>query len=215
MTQQEQSLTETAYEAILERILDGRLKPGSRLQERRLGDELSLSRTPVREALSRLENEELVTRESRVSVVRTITLQDFLEILHVRLLLETEAVGLACGHIPADELKQLKQRAAEISGASKTEYAAFDNDLHGMILSYSGNRTLANIVGQLRKKTAMFNVGRIPERTGPVIHEHLAIIDALVEGNAEKARAAISTHLENVRASITNWINNYGRPATF
>ncbi|MBX3568663.1 MAG: GntR family transcriptional regulator [Rhizobiaceae bacterium] len=208
---QEQSLTETAYEAILGRILDGRLKPGSRLQERRLGEELSLSRTPVREALSRLENEELVTREQRVSVVRTITLQDFLEILHVRSLLETEAVGLACGKIPLEELQRLKTRAQTISGSSKAESAAFDSDLHGTILAYSGNRTLATIVGQLRKKTAMFNVGRIPERARPVIDEHVAIIDALIDGNAEAARAAISTHLENVRSSIVAWINSYGR----
>lgn len=208
---QEQSLTETAYEAILSRILDGRLKPGSRLQERRLGEELSLSRTPVREALSRLESEELVTREQRVSVVRTITLHDFLEILHVRMLLETEAVGLACGQIPVEELMRLKEHATKISGAPKAEYAELDNELHGMILSYSGNRTLASIVLQLRKKTAMFNVGRIPERTGPVVDEHIAILNALIEGNADKARKAISTHLENVRNSIIDWINNYGR----
>lgn len=211
---QEQSLTETAYEAILGRILDGRLKPGSRLQERRLGEELSLSRTPVREALSRLENEELVTREQRVSVVRTITLQDFLEILHVRSLLETEAVGLACGRIPPEELQQLKERASTITGASKVESAAFDDDLHGTILAYSGNRTLATIVAQLRKKTAMFNVGRIPERARPVVDEHVAIIDALIAGDADAARKAISAHLENVRASIVNWIHGYGRAST-
>ncbi|HSI40936.1 MAG TPA: GntR family transcriptional regulator [Xanthobacteraceae bacterium] len=209
----EQSLTETAYEAILSRILDGRLKPGSRLQERRLGDELSLSRTPVREALTRLENEELVTREERVSVVRTITLQDFLEILHVRLILETDAVELACGRIPAAELAALKERALALPGSSKLDYAAFDSDLHGTILRHAGNATLMSIVGQLRKKTAMFNVGRIPERTAPVYAEHMAIVDALIEGNRETARAAIATHLENVRASIINWIAGYGRAA--
>ncbi|QPC95500.1 GntR family transcriptional regulator [Mesorhizobium sp. INR15] len=208
----DQSLTETAYEAILNRILDGRLKPGARLQERPLGDELSLSRTPVREALSRLENEGLVSREQRVSIVRTITLQDFLEILHVRMLLETDAVGLACGNIPAEELQRLKARAKTMKGASKVAATEFDSDLHGTILDHSGNRTLAGIVAQLRKKTAMFNVGRIPERTGPVVDEHLAIIEALIANDAEAARKALSTHLGNVRASIASWISNYGRP---
>jgi len=210
---QDQSLTETAYEAILNRILDGRLKPGARLQERRLGDELSLSRTPVREALSRLENEGLVTREQRVSIVRTITLQDFLEILHVRMLLETDAVGLACGHIPLEELQRLKARTKAMKGASKADFVALDSDLHGTILDHSGNRTLAGIVAQLRKKTAMFNVGRIPERTGPVVDEHIAIIDALIANDPDAARKAIAMHLGNVRTSIVNWINSYGRPS--
>jgi len=211
---QDQSLTETAYEAILNRILDGSLKPGARLQERLLGEELSLSRTPVREALSRLENEGLVTRDQRVSIVRTITLQDFLEILHVRMLLETDAIGLSCGHIPVDELRQLKDRILAMKGASKADFAALDNDLHGTILNHSGNRTLAVIVAQLRKKTAMFNVGRIPERTGPVAEEHIAIIDALLANDADAARRAISAHLGNVRISIVNWINSYGRPSS-
>ncbi len=206
-----QSLTEVAYEAILGMILDGTLPGGARLQERRLADELKLSRTPVRDALSRLESEGLIIRQDRLSIVRTITVRDFFEILHVRKLLETEAVGLACGRIPAAELERLEAGLAATRTRGLSD-RSFDEDLHGTILRYAGNDVLASMVLQLRKKTAMFDVARIPARGEPVIAEHAAILAALVAGDAAAARAAIDTHLENVRNSIIEWISGIGGP---
>ena len=86
----------------------------------------------------------------------------------------------------------------------------FDNDLHDTILFYSGNEVLAAIVKQLRKKTAIFNIRRIPRRAAPVAGEHMAIIGALERRDQAGVRNAVTVHIDNVRESIIAWISNIG-----
>ena len=208
--------SDAAYDSILEAILSGAFPGGAALSERRLGDELGLSRTPVREALGRLEVEGFVTRRGRASIVRTISVQEFLEILHLRHLLEVEAVGLACGRLPAAELDRLRcamEQADDPEAIAPDEHRALDDAFHGSIARHAGNGLLADTIMQLRQRTRMFNLKRIPERFLPGRLEHLAILDALDVGDPTGARHAMATHLDHVKAAIFERLLAIGRRA--
>lgn len=201
-----QPLAAVAYGQILDAVVAGKLPGGSIVQERLLARLLNLSRTPIREAIRRLEGEGLLTRVSpRVLMVSRVTVAEVLEILAVRRLLEVEAVGSAIGKITRAEVDGLAARVHAIlrsESVSAEEYHRLDDDIHEGIAKASGNLTLCAIVSDLRRKTAMFDMRRIPERFRPSCEEHLRILDALSRGDAEAARQEIATHIDNVRQSI-------------
>ncbi|BBK29375.1 DNA-binding GntR family transcriptional regulator [Stella humosa] len=200
------SLGDRAYDQLLDRMLEGVFAAGTLLQERALAEMLGISRTPVREALAKLESEGFVTRHAgRLLVVREVPLQELMEILHVRAILETEAAGIAAGRVGADELRALRRLfEAQLQGPLPDggDFWAADDRLHGVIVDAAGNAVLAVTVRTLRRRTRMFNLKRLPERLVPGCHEHLAIVDALERGDGEAARTAMATHLDNTRRSI-------------
>lgn len=202
------SLSEWAYETLLDRMLSKELPPGTLLQERALGHALEISRTPIREALTRLESEGFVTRHAgRLLIVREVPIQELMEIFHVRSVLEVESVGLAATRIEAAKLAHLRALfESQMQGPIPDGGNHWDADdlLHGSIAQASDNAVLAGMVQQLRRKTRMFNLKRMPDRFLPGSREHLAIIEALEQRDAEAARKAMALHLENSKRSILN-----------
>jgi DNA-binding GntR family transcriptional regulator len=191
-------------------MLSGEYPAGTLLQERPLADALQISRTPVREALAKLESEGLVTRHvGRLLIVREIPVQELMQILHVRSILEVEAVALAAGRISASQLATLRATFEEqMQGPlpDNGNHWGADDLLHGAICEASGNAVLAEMVRGLRRRTRMFNLKRMPERFLPGCREHLAIIEALERGDEKLARRAMATHLENTKRSILHVI---------
>jgi DNA-binding GntR family transcriptional regulator len=204
------SLSERAYDQLLDRMLSGEYPAGTLLQERPLADALQISRTPVREALAKLESEGLVTRHvGRLLIVREIPVQELMQILHVRSILEVEAVALAAGRISASHLATLRATfEGQMQGPlpDNGNHWGADDLLHGAICEASGNAVLAEMVRGLRRRTRMFNLKRMPERFLPGCREHLAIIEALERGDEKLARRAMATHLENTKRSILHVI---------
>jgi DNA-binding GntR family transcriptional regulator len=204
------SLSERAYDALLDRMLSGELPAGTLLQERPLAEVLQISRTPVREALAKLESEGLVTRHvGRLLIVREIPVQELMQILHVRSMLEVEAVALAAGRMSPDTIDMLRTTfKAQMNGPlpDAGNHWTADDLLHGAICEASGNAVLAEMVRGLRRRTRMFNLKRMPERFLPGCREHLAIIEALARGDETPARRSMATHLENTKQSILNMI---------
>lgn len=200
------SLGELAYETLLDRMLSKELAPGTVLQERALGDDLQISRTPIREALTRLESEGFVTRHAgRLLTVREIPVQELMEIFHVRSILEVEGVALAAQRIPVEKLSELRSLfESQMTGPIPDGGNHWDADdlLHGSIADASGSKVLADLVRNLRRKTRMFSLKRMPERFIPGSEEHLAIIAALERRDTAAARAAMALHLENSKRSI-------------
>lgn len=200
------SMSGLAYEGILDLILSRQLRGGTVVQERALAKQLSLSRTPVREAINRLEGQDLLRRTSpRVLMVNTITVQDVFDILAVRQLLEADAVeqtvrrnSLTEVDTLIDEVEAIKRRR----NVTADDHRLLDDRVHVSIARASGNETLANIVLGLRRKTAMFDMKRIPERFTHSCDEHLLILKAIAAGNAAKARKEMFDHLGNVRSAI-------------
>ncbi len=211
------SLSETAYEKVLDMLLSGQLVAGSVLQERRLAEALNISRTPLREALSHLEAEGLVTRDvGRLMTVRRISVQGYIEILQVRKLLEAEAAGLAAGRIDKNTAERIRSeiwKLMEIEEPTPTQHWAVDDLIHSTIANASENVLLAEMIRDLRRRTHIFNTRRIPSRLKPGSLEHLALIDAVVIGDAAKARELMADHINNVRLAIVDQLMNRGSPS--
>ena len=195
-----------AYNAVLDRILTRELTPGAVLHEIRLAETLGVSRTPLREALRRLEGEGLVGRNGgRSLVVQSITVREYIEALHVRRLLESEAAFLAAEKIDPDLVADLRARICAMMQSGEPtpgDHWTLDDDIHGALARASGNDLLAAIVQALRRKTRLFNLKRMPNRFLPGCREHLTILDALDRRDGARARAAMAAHLDNVKASI-------------
>lgn len=206
------SLVDVAYGQVLSQILDWNLPGGGVVQESRIAASLGLSRTPVREALGRLEGEGLLVRQGRILTVRRVAFNEYLDVLHLRRLIETEAAYLACGVIPDAELAALRRRVEEMddpSAVSPAEHWALDDDIHLAIATASGNEMLARLVLDLRRRTRLFDLKRVPSRFQPGRTEHLAIIDALIAGDAAGARDEMRAHLENVKLSILSRLREF------
>lgn len=202
-----------AYEKVLDLIMSGQLKPGTLLQERRLAEHLGVSRTPLRDALLMLEGEGLLIRqEARGLQVKSLHIEDFIENLAIRRLLESEAARLAAGRIPPADLEDLSARLMALldearAGEDTPDRAmvrAVDDDLHKAIAAAAGNRQMSAIILGLRRQTQMFDLRSVPERLEDTCREHLAIVAALAEKRGEDAAEAMVIHLDGVRQSIIN-----------
>lgn len=208
------SLSEVAYEQLLDMLLSGELVSGSVLQERRLAEALNISRTPVREALTQLESEGLVTRGAgRLMTVRRISVQAYIEILQVRKLLEGEAAAAAAGRVPkakADAIRKAIRTLLAKGSPTPNEHWAVDDLLHSTIAEAAENRLMADIIRDLRRRTHIFNTRRIPGRLKPGAQEHLAILEAVVAGDAVKARTLMMNHIDNARIAILNQLVSMG-----
>ena len=203
-----------AYERLRGWLLSGDLAGGSVIQERRLADQLGLSRTPVREALQRLEGEGFLVRQDRFLCVVTVSFDEVMEILAVRQALEGDATRAACGRMPAGTLDAIRARIGGMSdpGAVSDEaHWGVDDLLHLSIARGSGNRLLLRLISDLRQRTRLFGLHRIPSRFEPGKIEHLAILDALRAGDAELAATRMRTHIGNAREAILATLVS-GRP---
>lgn len=200
------NLGETAYERLLDMMIKRELAANTVLQERPLADFLKISRTPLRYALNRLENEGFLDRTpGRALVVKAFSTRELVETLHVRAVLETEAVKLSVNRIPAQELDAIEKDVQAIITATNPSAAddwEVDSRFHNMIARHSGNSVIASMIDTLRLKTHMFNLFRVPERFEVGHREHLAIIDALRRKATDEAQQGIQSHVENVKNSI-------------
>jgi DNA-binding GntR family transcriptional regulator len=197
-------LSTVAYAAVLEMILRGTIAAGELVTERQIATHLGMSRTPVREAIRRLEGEGTLERQRDGSlVVRPYSMEEFLHALAVRRLLEGEAARLAAGKVSAELLAAARERIDRLRTEGLGDAARQnDRDFHAAIAQASGNPVLATSIADLRKRTAMFRLGRLPERIDQVCDEHLSILDALESGDGEAARTAMQSHIDNVRAHL-------------
>lgn len=202
-----QALSEMAYHALTAMLLGGELQPNELVTERQIALRLGISRTPLREAVRRLEGERFFERQrSGALVVRPLPIEEFMHILAVRSLLEGEAARLAAGHVAKDALQRLREimdKGCRLSpDVAIPEFIEHDHDLHLLIASACGNPVLQRMLDELRTRLSMFRFGRAPSRRATVCAEHLAIIDALLAGDGEAARLAMQHHIGEVRAVI-------------
>jgi len=212
------SLGEIAYEKLLDMLLSGELMGGTTLQERRLAEILSISRTPVREALGRLEAEGLIMRHGgRLMTVFKVAPQDFIEVFNVRKLLEVEAAGLASeakiDKALVERIRETLLRLLDVDEPSAAEHWEVDDMVHGAIAEAAQNTLLANMIRDLRRRTHIFNTKRIPQRLRPGTLEHLALIDAVAVGDKERAQRLMAEHLENAKQAVVGQLI-LGRPVS-
>ena len=203
---QKGGLSQVAYDFVLTMIVNRDLSGGTVIQERKLADSLGVSRTPMREALGRLEGEGwLVRLTDRLLSVKVVTLDEYLQALQVRRLLESEAIVAATPRMNKRRLEKLRADVqAMINHPNPTSdmHWKVDGELHGAIAEASGNAVMASVITNLRLITQLFEVQTVPRRITPGGAEHLAILDALIAGDPKMARKAMRFHLDRVRAGV-------------
>lgn len=205
------SLVQLAYGAVLAQILEGTLRGNELISEGKLATELGLSRTPVREAIGRLEGEGLIVRNGRALAVQRLTLSDYLEIHHMRKLLETESISLAVGRIALADLKCLRAMVEEMGeDVSALDHWVLDDRIHNTIALASGSRLLAQTIADLRRRTRLFDRSRLPDRFEPGRQEHLKILDTLIAKDRAAAIEAMRTHLDGAKGAIMSGIDKFG-----
>jgi DNA-binding GntR family transcriptional regulator len=186
-------------------LLSGELAGGQVIQERRLAEQLGLSRTPIRDALGRLEGEGLLIRNGRYLLVATVSADEVFEILSVRRSLEADAVRGAIGRLPPARIEAIRSAILGMSdpfSVSDDEHWANDDLVHLSIAEYSGNRLLARLIRDLRQRTRMFGLRRISGRFEDGKREHVAILDAIAAQRTDEAVALMQSHIDNASGAI-------------
>jgi len=201
-----QNLTEAAYEQLIEILIRGELRPGDIVTERKMAERLNASRTPIREALGRLESEGLVFKQvNRGVTVSPFSAETFIDILNVRQLLESETARLAAGNISADKVKAIRaalHALAEKATPTLSEIWEVDDLLHGEIAAAAGSPLMASMIRDLRRRTHVFNAYRNPVQPKFTIDEDLLLLAAIESGDGTKARDAMIHHISMVKTAL-------------
>lgn len=201
-------LRDVVFNTLRQAILKGELKPGERLMEIQLANKLGVSRTPVREAIRKLELEGLVLMIPRKGAeVAEITRQDMEDVLEVRTALEELAVKDACDHITDAQLSELKKASNEfkkalLEGKDLVTCADADMHFHDVILSATNNRRLIQMLNNLSEQMYRYRMEYLKdERTHKtLIEEHDAIRRALKKHDKVKARSCDPVSISTIRS---------------
>ncbi len=204
-------LRDVVFNTLRQAILKGELKPGERLMEIQLAKRLGVSRTPVREAIRKLELEGLVLMIPRKGAeVAEITVKDLEDVLQVRTALEELAVKDACDNITDSQLQELKRANEEfgraLEGDNLIACGKADMEFHEIIYDATNNRRLIQILNNLREQMYRYRMEYLKDRNmyPALLKEHEAIREALNAHDRERAGMAIRTHIENQKESIIN-----------
>jgi DNA-binding GntR family transcriptional regulator len=204
------SLQERAYQLIRQSITAGEKCGGEPLVVDQLASEFGVSRTPVREALVRLEQEGLVESVPSIGTfVFRPSREQVAHIFQVRAVLESLAVELAAPHISDEQLHQMRERLARVTEGMNREYVEdhfqVDTELHDLFLDNAPNGVLRQVLVDLRDRVhtiRVFSRDRAGDHLMQSHREHVAIIGALIDRDAETAAALMRGHIERAGRRI-------------
>lgn len=202
-------LRELVCENIRQAIVDGTFSPGERLMEIQLADEMGVSRTPVREAIRKLELEGLVVMiPRRGTYVADISIKDITEIYEVRISLDVLAAGLAAERITDEELSQLNRLLVEmgkhVASMNMDKIVEIDTEFHNILYTAARNERLTTIIINLREQLTGIR-GRSMSAPGRLIEtmdEHRTLVECVAARNVEAAQSAARVHLENAENTL-------------
>lgn len=213
MTQSDQT-----FHQLLDAIIKGDIRPGSRLRENDLATELGIGRGPLREALQRLESRKLVTKVPHVGAqVIDFDLTELVEIYQLRENLESLACELAATNMTDADMaalaELLKTHQAYVDESSGEAYIHQDSDLdfHFKIIQASGNRWLIRLLcDELYHRVRMYRYQSAHQKSRPerAIKEHIRIFEALQQRDGELAALLMRRHIANARENLISFIKN-------
>lgn len=203
-----QSLKQIAYNSIKEKILNCEYMPNSFLNEDLLCEEFGVSRTPIRDALSRLEQEYLITIVPKKGFfVAPLSANEINMVFEGRLLIEPYVLLNYCKDFPADKLERLYATLEETQKgivSKRKDIYDLDNEFHETIISQCINRYLVQTYYNIHNQNCRLRIisGRANDkRLLDTVEEHFQILEGLSNKNYEKAAQAMTDHLTNSRAS--------------
>jgi DNA-binding GntR family transcriptional regulator len=200
-------LREAAYDALLELITRGALRPGQHLVESELAERLGVSRQPVREALQRLSNERWVDlRPTQGAFVHQPTVAEADQLMAVRALLEAEAARLAAANAADGSIERLRELwregVAALAADDIDAVVAANAALHAYVMELAANDVLAELAGQVSRRVRWYYTPVARQRGERSWEEHAALIDAIAAHDQDLAARVMREHTEQTRRSF-------------
>lgn len=206
------SLKERAYKCIKENIISCVFPPGSLLNEKDLVEQIGASRTPIREALSRLEQEQLVMiLPQRGSFVTDITPKTINDVYQAREMLEPGLVRLVTPVIAEASLLEFQHRFEQLAQDDYEAAIVADSDFHNFVLKSCNNDYLIQLMENMYAQNERIRIlmVRKPQRLRETTEEHLAIISAMLRRDEAGAAEAMRSHMRNARQSAIKFQYGY------
>ncbi|WP_196594743.1 GntR family transcriptional regulator [Pectinatus sottacetonis] len=204
-----QPLREVVFETLRNAIRTGLLKPGQRLMEIHLAEKLGVSRTPVREAIRKLELEGyVIMMPRRGTYVANLSIRDVNEVFEIRTALDSLASGLAAERISEDELEELQRLLVQIGEYieenNMNKIVEIDTKFHDLLYKASRNNRLVGIISNLREQLTRFRTKSMsyPGRLRETLEEHRRIVDTIAQGNVSDAQKAAEKHMEKSEQTL-------------
>ena len=202
-------LRDVVFNTLRQAILKGELKPGERLMEIDLAEKLGVSRTPIREAMRKLELEGLVVMiPRRGAQVANITEKDLNDVLEVRIALENVAIEKACTRMSKEDMGRLWLAAKEfertMAEGNLVRLAEADVAFHEIIYRASDNKRLNQVLNNLREQIYRYRVEYLKEEEtrNVLVKEHEELTKAIRQRDVKKAQEISFRHIENQRRAI-------------
>ena len=202
-------LRDVVFNTLRQAILTGEMKPGERLMEIHLANKLGVSRTPIREAIRKLELEGLVIMiPRRGAEVAQITWKNLKDVLEVRRAIDVLAIELACDRMSAEELDELYQACEAFKEATKTQdarvIAKADVALHDLIVKSTRNDRLMQLVNTLSEQMYRYRFEYIKDvsQHEKLVQEHNDMYQSILNKNKELAAEAVRKHIDNQEEAI-------------
>lgn len=203
-------LRDVVFKSLRRAILKGELLPGERLMEVKLSKSLGVSRTPIREAMRKLELEGLVKMVPRKgATVAGITEKSLREVLEVRKVLEELAVFLACERMEDKDIKLLSEAEEKfrlvVKGGNPIDIAKADEGFHDIIFAGSGNDKLVQLLNNLREQMYRYRLEHVkdPKQWDIIIGEHDSLLQAIISRDSIKAKDIMRYHIDNQEKALS------------
>ncbi len=204
--EQDQNLKESAYEYIIHQILNGPLGAGKVVDVERVGSEMGISRTPVKEALIQLESEGIIWRNGRYFTVFLPSEEDIMDLYEVRSVLEAQAARLTASRATDGEIEKLRKLIENINemssraDADALRLSALNGSFHSALSYCSRNEKLEKYTSEIRLKLLIVRTSLFicRSRRADEAREHSAVFEAIRERDPELAWTRMMAHQENV-----------------
>ncbi|MDD4801361.1 MAG: GntR family transcriptional regulator [Syntrophomonas sp.] len=210
-------LRELVLDAIRNAIMSGVLQPRERLMEIQLAEELGVSRTPIREALRKLELEGFIVMVPRKGAyVADLSFKDIADVFEIRAALEGLAAGLAAERITDEELENMERQLVEkkdaITRNDIDKLVEVDTNFHELLYKASRNERLISIISNLREQIQRFRFTSLsfPGRMKESLYEHKQIVEAIQSRDIQKARHTAQKHIENAETILIESLKKEG-----
>jgi DNA-binding GntR family transcriptional regulator len=207
--QNHRPLREIVYEELKRRILVGEIAPGTRMMEVELADIMGVSRTPIREAIRKLEKEGLVSIEPRRGAYASeISIKDMLDVLEVRQDLEGMAAAMAAEKVTEEEkiafIKANDDYKEAVRNGNTEDMIRCDEYFHQLIVNYSGNKTLNQLLSQVQELALRFRYIYYDNfssyKNMPMEHEEIE--EAILSGDTQRARIVAEDHILRLKQFV-------------
>ena len=209
--QNHRPLREIVYEQLKIQILTGKIAPGTRMMEVELAEDLGVSRTPVREAIRKLEKEALVVIEPRRGAyVSDVSVKEMVDTLVVREDLEALAASLTAKRITKEELEGLEKKVTDYSEAIASgdmeQIIRADESFHHKIVALSGNKALIQLFSSVQELSLRFRYLYYEDftRYENMPEEHKEILEAIKTGDGDAARIVSDNHVKKLKEFVVN-----------